>query len=302
MSDRAEKGPDKRPDKGRKTTIVWMLATGLVCGLLVWRIMGGGEPPVQSGADAPGAHHGPHGEPATGDGSSASSGATPVAGGIRARVGSAAQPAVRPTTGSPAGVQVRGEPEKLPGAWVDVPARGGTAAVRVLALHGRGDTAANFARLARDFPGDVAWRFVEGPMPFSSGRRWFDVAAARDGRADFEPTFGMLRSHLDALDKPVILLGFSQGCMTILQLLATQPEGVRAAVCIGGNLVGAAGFSGKERPPVLFVTGARDTIVTAEKVRASIQRFEHAGGHTIPRDEVERIAGWMARKAAAGAP
>lgn len=274
-----------RKDKGKKTTIIWMAAAGIVGILVLWRVAGGGG--AERASDQPLA----------------------AATGANASATASAAPTPEPTRAAPAkapSIQPRGEPENLPGDWVDRPATTEKARVNVLALHGRGDTAAHFSHLGREFPASFAWRFLEGPLPFSSGRRWFDSAALRANRFDLNPVFAQLRAHVQAMPQPVVLLGFSQGCMTLLRIQAEAPLNVMGVVCIGGNLLGEVAFAKGPKPPMLFVTGALDRVVAAQDVRASIQRFEnegfatefieHPGGHTIPNAEIGRIADWMLRR------
>jgi predicted esterase len=195
--------------------------------------------------------------------------------------------------------------------WHDVTARtaGATRGPLVIGLHGRGDSAQNFARLAPRFPAAISWRFLQASAAFSSGFAWFlrGAGGRPEGISD-----GVTAIHTQVLaagsDRPVALFGFSQGCMMILHYLVAHPDHVRAAACVGGSVVGvlATEVGGESRPPILFVNGAEDPVVPAQDTRAAMQRvealgfptehIEHAGGHTVPVGEIDRIGTWLLTK------
>ena len=219
----------------------------------------------------------------------------------------AAAQAPSPPTAPPATASARRP------VWVDVPAR--TAATAsgplVIGLHGRGDTAANFARLAPRFPAGLAWRFLQASAPFSRGFAWF--LRGPGGRAEgISASVAALHVQVRSAGagRPVALFGFSQGCMLIVHYLIAHPEQIKAAVCIGGSVIGPLGTpaAGTVRPPVLFVNGAEDTVVPAQDTRAAMQaleahgfpteQIEHPGGHTVPSEEIGRIGAWLMRKVA----
>ncbi len=267
--------------------------------------------------------------------SSDAAGTSDLATGAAAGV-AAADPAARsapppaPSAASPSTPVTSGQPSATPGTapadggprrpvWVDVPAR--TAATAggplVIGLHGRGDSAANFARLAPRFPAGLAWRFVQASAPFSGGFAWF--LRGSGGRPE-GISASVAAIHVQVLSagagRPVALFGFSQGCMLIVHYLIAHPEQIKAAVCVGGSVVGPLGTptlgspaAPAARPPVLFVNGVEDTIVPAQDTRAAMQaleahgfpteQIEHPGGHIVPSEEMGRIGAWLVRKVAA---
>lgn len=208
-------------------------------------------------------------------------------------------------------VKVVVDPGPRPAVWRDVAAR--TSKARrgplVIGLHGRGDNAENFARLAPRFPGALNWRFLQANTPFSRGFAWF--IRGKGGRAEgiSDSVNAIHQQVLSAgAGRPVALFGFSQGCMIILHYVVTHPGSIKAAACVGGSVVGALSTQpgGAARPPILFVNGAEDPVVSPQATRAAMQRveglgfptehIEHSGGHTVPREEINRIGTWLLTK------
>ncbi|GEM_PF-2585219 len=300
--------------KGKKTTITWMIIAAIVAVLITWRVTRGPDAeqtePAQTAADVakPEKATPAAAEQSATDKRAAEKSDQPV---------KTAQPKVDPSEPPKALGQLdsagrRVKPKaKPPGKWTDVAAQNGRPAVNILALHGRGDTGRNFAEIARAFDPQLAWRFLEGPLTWrdSDGQQWFDSTALRAGRGNVNETVALVRAHIDAMDQPVVLFGFSQGCMTILHVLARSAHKVAAAVCIGGSVVGQLDFSEGPRVPILFVYGSGDTVVPPTATRNAIQVFEnrgfaaeqieHAGQHSIPQGEMGRIGNWMLGKAGA---
>ena len=286
----------KRPSEGKKTTIIWMIGAAFAVGMVLWRVNAAPDAP-ETQTTKPAADRG-SAQPAAAP-------ATPPP----------APLSQRPPPGSSSGVvsklqPKRGQPPKLPGVWFDIPARTGTAAATVVALHGRGDTARNFGRIAASFAPQLAWRVVQAPLRWNRGFRWFDSAEIRRSRGVPLEALDLLKAHVGSIDGPVVLLGFSQGCMTILHAIAKGVDGVRAAACYGGWVVGEPQFGDAAPVPLLFVSGAADQLATPEKVRAAIQLFEnhhkptehieHAGGHSVPHELSGRVSEWLIRKGQGG--
>lgn len=278
--------------KGKKTTIVWMIAAVGVIGLVIWRSQSGPVPPrdtphVQSAQKTE--------DPAPQAAEAASTAAPPSRrNGLKSELNSKPSAADQP---------------QLPGVWFDVKARAGTTAATVIALHGRGDTARNFGSITRGFSAALAWRVLEGPLNFGKGRQWFESDQVRRDASAAKATLDLVRAHIKSIDGPVVLVGFSQGCMTILHLAAEGADKVSAAACIGGWLIGEPAWSATARFPLLFVNGANDQIAKPASVRAAIQAFENrgfateqiefGGGHQVPMEEAPRISEWLIAKARA---
>lgn len=187
----------------------------------------------------------------------------------------------------------------------------------VLALHGRGDTAAGFMGLARRLELDARVIVAEAPLPFGNigGRQWFDAATA-----------DALRLRLDELDRLLetfaarhpeagrpILLGFSQGAMLVMLALAERPERYRAGVALSGRLVErpdakpSAGAVETDTPkvPVLVVAGTKDGIIPQEaswsaadelaRLGREVERFGFVGAHSVPPAAIEAVRIFVAK-------
>lgn len=187
----------------------------------------------------------------------------------------------------------------------------------VLALHGRGDTAAGFMGLARRLELDARVIVAEAPLPFGNigGRQWFEA-----------PTADALRTRLDELERLVetfaarhpeagkpILLGFSQGAMLVMLAVAERPERYRAGIALSGRLVeGAAAKrsadaveAGAQRTPVLVVAGTKDGIIPQEaswsaadelaRLGREVERFGFVGAHSVPPAAIEAVRIFVAK-------
>lgn len=193
----------------------------------------------------------------------------------------------------------------------------------VLALHGRGDTAAGFMGLARRLELEARVIVAEAPLPFGNigGRQWFEA-----------PTAESLRARLDELDKLLatfaerypeagrpVLLGFSQGAMLVMLALAERPERYRAGVALSGRLVerpaGAApvdAASPEAKTPILVVAGTRDGIIPQEaswsaadelsRLGREVERFSFVGAHSVPPAAIEAVRVFVARVTAPAVP
>lgn len=194
----------------------------------------------------------------------------------------------------------------------------------VLALHGRGDTAAGFMGLARRLELDARVVVAEAPLPFGNigGRQWFET-----------PTADALRARLDELDRLLetfvsrhpeagrpILLGFSQGAMLVMLALAERPERYRAGIALSGRLVErpAAGPSADAakpsatRTPVLVVAGTKDGVIPQEaswsaadelaRLGREVERFSFVGAHSVPPPAIEAVRVFVAKVTAPVVP
>jgi phospholipase/carboxylesterase len=197
-----------------------------------------------------------------------------------------------------------------PGPVAQVPPRAPQRAW-VVGLHGRGDTAAGFSRLAMGLPRGLRWHVPQGALTFAKGFEWFDQSKPKDADgqpAGLQTSVRAVAEHLAMLDDhPRVLLGFSQGCMTALHVVTEHPGRVAALVCAGGGVVGrlpspaavakARGSGGL--PPVLLVHDRNDKVVpykAAEEARAAlelrgfkVQLAEHTGGHRLPPEALTAI-------------
>lgn len=181
----------------------------------------------------------------------------------------------------------------------------------VIALHGRGDTAEGFARLAMRLGMDARVIVGEGPMPFglAGGRQWFEAGAA-DAAAEVRARVKDLAALVDKLGKLYpeagrpALFGFSQGAVVALQAAHDIPDRFRAVAALSGFLAieegGAASPSGAL--PVLITAGTKDHIIPQERSWSAavvlerqgfaVERFAFEGPHSVPpavEDELVRF-------------
>lgn len=178
----------------------------------------------------------------------------------------------------------------------------------VLALHGRGDTAAGFMGLARRLEFDARVVVAEAPLPFGNigGRQWFEAATAESLRPrldELEALLGRLATEFPEAGKPVVL-GFSQGAMLAMLFAAERPEKIAAAVALSGRLVDHVGVKDVETP-VLVVAGTKDGIIRQEDswsaadalsaLGRQVERFSFVGAHTVPPAVIEATRVFVAK-------
>ncbi len=196
--------------------------------------------------------------------------------------------------------------QKLPGAWVDqAPPKADPNRPLVLGLHGRGDSAGNFAAIAGRLGPDLTWRFLEAPLPWRENTQWFRMDAPDGGRSDLEQAAQLVEAHVrSAKNRKVALVGFSQGCFLAAHYAATRPDSVAAVLCIGGGLVYPPEVpASRHKPAILFVHGLEDRVIPTARGRDARQVLEnrglpsewleHAEGHVVPESEVGRMRAWL---------
>lgn len=199
--------------------------------------------------------------------------------------------------------------QKLPGAWVDqVPPNAEPRRPLVLGLHGRGDSAGNFAAIAGRLGPELAWRFLEAPLPFRENTQWFRVDAPDGGKADLADSLALVEAHVrSAKGRKVALVGFSQGCFLAAHFAAAHADTIDAVLCIGGGLVYPPEVAKTaKKPAILFVHGTEDRVVPIQRGRDAkalleshglpCEWLEHAEGHVVPESEIARMRGWLETK------
>ncbi len=181
----------------------------------------------------------------------------------------------------------------------------------VIALHGRGDRAENFARVAEELALPVRTLVARPPLPFgvTGGRQWFELSAPDAeqqvlGRVqDVVALMDRLKETYPEAPAPV-LLGFSQGAMLALQVAARHPDRVRAVVALSGALPVTQGNAEATTPvPMLLTLGKSDTLVPPERTRAAAEAlqalghrpevFEFQGAHQIPAVVMARVRAFV---------
>lgn len=193
------------------------------------------------------------------------------------------------------------------------PSDAGPTTPLVIALHGRGDTARGFARLAMRLELDARILVAEAPMPFghSGGRQWFD-SAAPDGAASVRARIAQLAELIGELEarypeagRPG-LYGFSQGGVLALQAAHEIPDRLAGVAALSGYLATDEGGVEPTRPlPVLITAGTKDGVIpqhrsweAAEalaKQGLAVERFAFKGRHDVPPVVVERVRAFFER-------
>lgn len=155
----------------------------------------------------------------------------------------------------------------------------------IILLHGVGSTGQNMMALAEawrpSLPGTV-FAAPDGPVAFEHGpgRQWFSIAGVTDENrpqriAAARPAFDqVIRTQLerhgfeDRLDH-VVLVGFSQGSMMLLDAVVSGRWPVAAGVAFSGRLASPPPFEPSHGTRLLLLHGEADGVVPAgETVQA----------------------------------
>ncbi len=184
----------------------------------------------------------------------------------------------------------------------------------VIALHGRGDKAEDFARVAEQLGQRVRTIVARGPVPWGrfNGKQWWNMRA--------DDTSVVLAKAVDQLaalvkqlattypraDKPIVY-GFSQGGMLALQTLARRPGLFKAVAGLSARLPSSTGntrATKDQRVPVLLTTGRKDTIVPPKQTHAAATILKRLGyaprtleferGHTIDATVTRELKSFIA--------
>ena len=187
------------------------------------------------------------------------------------------------------------------------PADAGPKTPLILALHGRGSRAESFARFVEGLRIPARFIVARAPLPWgqTGGRQWFGArrSAPFEGIEqrveDLGILLGQLAERYPATPK-VIVLGFSQGAILAMELVAASPERLLGVVALSGALPVAGTGQKAERPvPMLLTAGEHDGIIPPEATEAAAERlrglghtpevYRFDGAHSIPRDVVKRV-------------
>jgi phospholipase/carboxylesterase len=178
----------------------------------------------------------------------------------------------------------------------------------VLLLHGFGSNEQDLPGLAAHLPAGLATVSVRAPLTLGPGSyAWVPIAVP--GRPDpaivAASTEALLAWFDDRVpaDRPVVLLGFSQGGLMVSQLLRARPERFVAALVLSGfvldaDLPGDAALA-ERHVPVFFGHGDADPVIAPDATqRASVWLAEHAAttertyaglAHAISDEELEDV-------------
>lgn len=184
------------------------------------------------------------------------------------------------------------------------PARAKPETPLVIALHGRGDKAENFANLVERVGLPVRTIVARGPVPWGrfNGRQWWEMrtpdpkakAAALATAVDQLATLvRQLKKTYPKAPKPVVY-GFSQGGMLALQALARRPGTFAGVAALSARMESTAGNAKPtkaQRVPVLLTVGKKDRVIPPEQSKAAadtlkalgypVEVVEFGGLHTI---------------------
>jgi phospholipase/carboxylesterase len=171
-----------------------------------------------------------------------------------------------------------------------------TAKTIVLVLHGLGDSMEGWKPIARELnlPG-VRFCFVNAPEPYYDGYSWFPIpgftgdCTARDmaqgiraSRALLTELLDQLESKFDLRRENMVLLGFSQGCLMVLD------QALRSERIFHGVL-GISGFIGliEEYPAafgkvlakqnILMTHGTWDQVLPLEGTQKAVEHLKKLG-------------------------
>jgi len=164
----------------------------------------------------------------------------------------------------------------------------------IIALHGFGDTSANYPQLwgpvAEDFGAILV--VPDGPRPVGNGRGWGNVDEAE---AVVEAALDYAKETFDVDWDRVVLTGFSQGGFMAMALAGRHPGLFVGVIPMAGGYIpeiDAPVPADDGDPRYYFMVGSRDKAV--EQVRRAASDFEAAGyevdlrvlagtGHSFPR-------------------
>jgi phospholipase/carboxylesterase len=197
----------------------------------------------------------------------------------------------------------------------------------IVLMHGRGSDRDDLVPLTESFPDHAVLAFPDGPFPgapwgYGPGRAWYRfLGGARPEPESFEAGQQTLAGWLDALrtSLPIrtgalILGGFSQGGTTAIGYALRNPEKVHAVLNWSGfvpehpstkarpdhfarhRVFWGHGTADGNVPHALAVAG-RELLRSAGAV---VTRFDHAGGHTITRDELRETERWVGTQEVGG--
>ncbi len=177
----------------------------------------------------------------------------------------------------------------------------------VWALHGRGDRAEAFARLAHMVDLPVRTLVLDPPLFYGprNGKQWYDVKSTSK-RAQVDARVAELAELAKAVQKRYpgspkpALYGFSQGAVVSMHAVARHPELFRAAVALSGYLMeGPLGGPHTAGPPTLVVWGDKDTVIAPERSKAALKRLNElglpakgatfSGRHSVPKSALKML-------------
>lgn len=192
----------------------------------------------------------------------------------------------------------------------------------VILLHGVGSNGANLAPL-----GDL-WKemlpetdFVSPDAPYAfgygGGRQWFRIEGVTEAnryervvaaRADFDKVIGdIISSHgLSETPERVALVGFSQGSIMSLDVLASGRLPVAAVVAFSGRLASPLPFTPSTKTKLSLIHGNADPIMPFGESQRAAETLKSVGveselhilpglGHSISQDGATLAGQFLAK-------
>ena len=186
----------------------------------------------------------------------------------------------------------------------------------VVLVHGRGATAQSILGMAEEFDADgVAYL-----APQAAGNAWYPnpftapVESNEPGRSSGLRAIGDAIADASKAGVPtdrVLVLGFSQGACLAAEYVARNPARYGGLAVLSGGLIGETvdtdDYDGDlDGTPVFLGCSDSDPHIAAERVHESAAVFEELNGdvttrlypgmgHGVNRDEIDRVAGMVAR-------
>ncbi|HOX01663.1 MAG TPA: serine esterase [Candidatus Paceibacterota bacterium] len=168
-----------------------------------------------------------------------------------------------------------------------IPARTAGSRRLMVVLHGLGDSREGYRWLpsALQLPW-MNYLLVDAPDPYHGGYSWFDFEG--DALGGVGRSRRLLTERLDELTgqgwpaDQISLLGFSQGCLMILETGLRYPHRLAALVGISGFLLHPEGLirelsPAAARQTILITHGLYDPLLSIDLVRPQIRQLQSAG-------------------------
>lgn len=191
----------------------------------------------------------------------------------------------------------------------------------VILLHGVGSSGADLERLgdywAPSMPG-VMFLSPNAPYPFDygAGYQWFSLdgineinrpSRIQDARVALDQTLNeLLLQHGGSWLDEVILVGFSQGTIMSMDVLASSRHPVRGIVGFSGRLASPQPYTLNQTVPVLLIHGTGDPVIPYAETEKAAAVLQSAGidvttilepdiPHTISQTGAEKAAEFIRR-------
>lgn len=141
----------------------------------------------------------------------------------------------------------------------------------LVVLHGYGASQHDLVPLLPHLGHRASAAFLQAPIPLGPGARaWFPLQISPGNTdlgaegAEVATAASHVRTWLDehAEGQEVVLLGFSQGGATALEVARTRPDGIIAVVVLSGFVVGT--HPGPGDLPIFFGHGSADRVIPPE--------------------------------------